>query len=120
MEPKTFSFENQKKVKDFKLIECKAFDTYKDFKADPSGYYILIKVNPEYYTLDVAVCNKDHEIENVFRGRASQDLYLAILEYQKKNDSKWFTDLTHVAYLGKELKKAEFALVSGNLGYFQE
>ena len=40
--------------------------------------------------------------------------------FEKKSGNAWFKDKGHIAYLGKELKKAEWALVAGNAGYVQE
>ncbi len=37
-----------------------------------------------------------------------------------KRNQKWFTVKQHIAYLGKELKKAEIALALGNTGYYQQ
>ena len=54
-----------------------------------------------------------------FRGRKAQDLYYTIFEYEKKHQLKWFSRKDHVAYLGKELKKCEFAIL-GKGDYVQE
>ena len=102
------------------LLECKEYDPYKNFQRDPSGYYILIRPNFGTYRIEVAVCNKDHKIVKIFSGRKPQDLYTGILDYEKKHHHEWFKERSHIAYLGKELKKAELALVSGNNAYFQE
>ena len=110
---------DKKLHKDFEIIQCKLFDDYKDFKTD-NGCYVLIKVDFEFYEIQVGICNYDHEILKMFRGRRAQDLYLAIFDYEQKNGLKWFNEKTHIAYLGKELKKAEIALVLGNTGYYQE
>ena len=115
-----FSWEKQKKSKDYEFIDCSEYDTHKDFHRDPSGYYLLIKVNFEIYRIDVALCAKNHEIEKVFSGRKAQDLYHTILKYEKENSLKWFQEKSHIAYLGKELKKAEIALAMGNNAYCQE
>jgi hypothetical protein len=102
------------------VIHCKSYDPYADFKRDPSGFYILIKVNFSTLAIEVAMCDKDHNIRKIFVGKKCQDLYDTILSYEKKHKLKWFEDKTHIAYLGKELKKAELALVLGNNAYFQE
>jgi len=115
-----YTWEKQKQSKDCQILECPEYDPYKDFKRDPTGYYVLIKVNFECVRIDVGVCNKDHEVVQIFRGRKSQDLYNAIFKYEKKHKIVWFQEKTHIAYLGKELKKAELALVIGHSSYFQE
>ena len=104
---------------DFEVIECKPYDDYKDHKND-NGCYVLIRVDFEHFEIQVAVCNYKHEILKVFKGKRAQDIYDTIFEHEKKNNLKWFTEKQHVAYLGKELKKAEIALSMGNSGYYQE
>ncbi|PIO00263.1 hypothetical protein COT72_00980 [archaeon CG10_big_fil_rev_8_21_14_0_10_43_11] len=105
--------------KEFEIIECVPYDTYKDFTLD-KGCYVLIKVDFEYHELQVAITNYEHEILKVFKGKRAQDVYHAIFEYEKQHKQEWFTQKEHVAYLGKELKKAEIALALGNTGYYQE
>ena len=105
--------------KDFEVIRCKSYDDYKDHKNDNSCY-ILIKVDFEFYEIQVAICNYKHEMLKVFKGKRPQDIYTAIFEYEKKHNLQWFAEKQHIAYLGKELKKAEIALALGNSSYYQE
>jgi len=119
-EQSSCTWKTQKLAEDCQTVECSEYDAYKDFKRDPGGYYALIKVNFELSRIEVGICDKDHTIIQIFRGRKSQDIYNAIFEYEKDNDVVWFQEKTHIAYLGKELKKAELALVMGNSAYFQE
>ena len=115
-----FIWESQIKPEDVEKIDCQEYDPYDHFVRDPSGFYLLIKVNFAEYRVEVAVCDKDHKIIKIFSGRKPQDLYYTILKYEKQNDLQWFKESTHIAYLGKELKKAEIALATGNNAYFQE
>ncbi|HLD02529.1 MAG TPA: DUF4346 domain-containing protein [Candidatus Nanoarchaeia archaeon] len=110
---------DKKLAKDFEVIACKPYNDYLDHKND-DGCYVLIKVDYEFRELQVAVCNYQHEILKVFKGKQAQDLYDGIFEYEKKNNLEWFNQKQHIAYLGKELKKAEIALALGNSGYYQE
>ena len=105
--------------KDFEVIVCKPYDDYKDHK-NADGCYVLIKVDFEFWEIQVAVCNYKHEILKMFRGKRAQDLYTTIFDYDEKHKMNWFTVNQHAAYLGKELKKAEIALSLGNNGYYQE
>lgn len=102
---------------DFKRIKCKNYDNYKDFVIEPSGFYVLIKVNTDCISL--AVCNKDHVIIREFLGKTCQDIYFNLFKYEADNSLKWFTRKDHIAYIGKELKKAEIALATGS-DYVQE
>jgi hypothetical protein len=116
----SYSWEKQKQSDTCETAECPEHDGYKDFKRDPSGYYVLIKVNFSLVRIEVGVCDKDHNVVRIFRGRKSQDIYSAIFNFEKDHKVLWFQEKTHIAYLGKELKKAELALVMGNSAYFQE
>ena len=110
----------QKLSKHCETVQCPDYDNLNDFKRDSSGAYVLIKVNFMVSQIEVGVCNKNHTVEQIFRGKKSQDIYNAIFKYEKAHDVVWFKERTHIAYLGKELKKAELALVMGNSSYFQE
>ena len=115
-----YTWETQKLSDGCETFQCPDYDNYKDFKRDSTGAYVLIKVNFMVSQIEVGVCNKDHVVVQIFRGRKSQDIYNAIFKYEKDHDVVWFKEKTHIAYLGKELKKAELALVMGNSAYFQE
>ena len=115
-----YTWFSQKKAKDCEEIECPDYDPYKDFKRDPTGYYVLIKTQWDILRISVAICNKDNEVIKIFKGKRAQDLYHTIFQYEKKHNLEWFKEKFHVAYLGKELKKAELALVIGVKDYFQE
>jgi len=47
-------------------------------------------------------------------------LYHHIFECEKKEGTQWFIDKDHIAYLGKEFKKAELVLLVGDDSYVQE
>ena len=103
---------------DFKLIQCIDYDPIKNFHRDPTGFYVLIRCDI-HGAIEVAICDKKHVIIKAFQGKKAQDLYYTIFEYEKKHQLKWFSRKDHVAYLGKELKKAELALVNKEI-YVQE
>ena len=110
----------QNKTKDCECILCPEYDPYKDFSRDPSGFYVLICLDFSGMNIEVAVCDKRHAIVKIFRGSKAQDVYEGIFQYEKKHRLIWFKDKGHIAYLGKELKKAELALALGQNNYFQE
>jgi len=116
---KDYVWHKQSISQDLTVINCPVYDPIKDFRRDPTGVYVLIKCDVKNGLIEVAICDKKHTIIKVFRGGKSQDLYGAIFEYEKKHDLKWFSRKDHAAYLGKELKKAEFGL-AGKEGYIQE
>jgi len=116
-----FVWKNQKTVDNCETIDCPEYDIYKSFKMEPTGYYVLIRLNFADYRVEVGIChNKDHKVKKIFSGRKAQDIYDAIFKYEYTNKLEWFTEKSHIAYLGKELKKAEIALAMGNSAYYQE
>jgi len=116
----TYKWKTQTLSEDCQTIECPVYDNIKDFKRDPTGFYVLIKVNLDDSLIEVGICDKDHNIVQIFRGQKSQDVYNAIFKYEKDHNIVWFQEKTHIAYLGKEFKKAEIALLSGHSDYLQE
>lgn len=116
----SYHWATQKAAKGLVKIDCKSYDGIKDFKRDPTGYYVLIKVNFETYSIEMGICDKNHNIIAILSGKKPQDIYDAAFKLEKKMNIHIFKEKTHIAYLGKELKKAEIALVTGNNSYFQE
>ena len=108
----------QKQAKDFEVINADKYDDYKDFRID-KGCYVLIRVYSDTHEIGVGICDYNHAILKEFRGTRAQDLYTTIFDYSEKHKKSWFNRLEHVAYLGKELKKAEICLAMGN-EYVQE
>ena len=106
--------------KEYEVVQTKPYDDYKDFKMEPAGHYIVVKLLWDRNQISVLVCSKDHEVVKEFRGRRAQDLYHAMFSYEEEHNLQWFTLKDHIAYIGKELKKAEIALALGNSSYFQE
>ena len=102
-----YSWASQRMIENCPIIDSPVYDPYKDFRRDKSGIYILIRVDFSTLTIDVAICDKDNIIVAVFRGVTPQDIYEAIFKYEKQHELNWFTDKAHMAYLGKELKKAQ-------------
>ena len=109
---------DKKIAEDFEVINVKRWDDYKDFRTD-DGCYVLIRTYMDTHDVGVAICDYNHTILKEFRGRRAQDLYTAIFDYAAKNNKSWFKRFDHVAYLGKELKKAEICLAVG-IEYIQE
>ena len=115
--------ENMKSQQGLEMIECPPIDR-DSMEMDDSGYWFLIRPNFRYGTIEVAICHKDHSqpledenkhIKEIYWGRSAQDIYHKILR-----ETEYVNFLTHAAYLGKELKKAELALVLGIQKFYQE
>ncbi|MAF99522.1 MAG: hypothetical protein CMH61_02820 [Nanoarchaeota archaeon] len=95
-----------------KIVNAK-YDDNTEFKIDRKGYF-LIRVNERTSRIEVAFCNKDHEITLKVIGKKPIDIYHTILNKEKVPIRK-----DHAAYLGRELQKAYFALSKG-LNYIQD
>jgi len=100
------------KADDFEVVNVPKFNEIKDFNLD-KGCYVLIKIYRDTKEIGVAICNYSNIILKEFRGCKALDIYEEIFK------SDYITSLSHAAYLGKELKKAEIALESGS-EYYQE
>ena len=100
-------------------IECKHFVRW-NLELDGTEFYVLIRIDYSDGYIHVGIADemaKKPFIE--FYGDKAQDIYHAIFEYEQKHGKQWFNSKTHMAYLGKELKKAEMALAIGST-YYQE
>ena len=115
-----FVWQKQSMVSELEVIDCPVLDPIKDFRRDPTGYYVLVRVVKSPMPIEVAICDKHHQIVKVFRGEHAVDIYESIFRYEKRQKVEWFSLKGHAAYLGKELKKAEIALERGAGGYTQE
>jgi tetrahydromethanopterin S-methyltransferase subunit A len=75
-------------------------------KLDKAGYFVILpskkngSILVEHYSYDNKFLRK-------IRGRNSRDIYFTII------NNKWVTELSHAAYLGKELARAELSLKKG-------
>jgi len=81
-EKASFVWKSQKLADGCETIDCPEYDPYKDYKGDSTGVYVLVRVNFATYRIEVAVCNKSHEIIKIFSGRKPQDIYDAIFKFE--------------------------------------
>lgn len=114
-----YVWHKQSIIPNLEMIDCFVYDDIKDFKIEPSGHYVLIRIDAAEGLIEAAVCNKKHVIIKVFRARRAQALYHGIFAYERRYRKKWFTSKDHIAYLGKEFNKAELALKK-RTKYWQE
>jgi len=88
---------------------------YKDpnqVKLDKEGYFVIV---PKAETGHILVehYSNQNELLHIIQGENARDLYWTILE------GGWVSELSHAAYLGKELMAAELSLKYG-FKYFQD
>ncbi len=75
-------------------------------KLDKAGYFVILPVQ-ERKVIHVEHYSYDNSLLHVIEGISPRSLYLQIIE------QNWVTEMTHAAYLGKELAKAELNLSLG-------
>ncbi|HEX7973156.1 MAG TPA: hypothetical protein VF498_02010, partial [Anaerolineales bacterium] len=83
-------------------------DTGRPIPLDKAGYFVILPV-ADREVINVEHYSYDNTLLHVIEGPNARALYLAIV------DRGWMTELSHAAYLGKELAKAELALKLGKV-----
>lgn len=78
----------------------------KKLKMDKAGYFVVI-LSPEKKTIIVEHYAYDNKLLHIVEGKESPSIYFTIIE------NGWITELSHAAYLGRELAKAELSLKYG-------
>lgn len=81
-------------------------ETDRPVKLDKTGYFVILPV-PDRKVIQVEHYSYDNSLLHVIEGVSSRSLYLKIIE------AGWVSELSHAAYLGKELAKAELNLTLG-------
>ncbi len=71
---------------------------------DKAGYFVILPL-PEKGIISVEHYSYDDKLLRTIEGKDARSLYWTIIE------NNWVTQLSHAAYLGKELAKAELSLV---------
>jgi hypothetical protein len=79
------------------------YDGRKEWRMDPKGFF-TIKPFPEDGLIRVRHYNARHELVCTLEGRTAEEIYNTIIKQEM------VSLLSHAAYLGSELQKAEIAL----------
>ena len=98
-----------KEDQEAEIIEAK-YDRLRDFKMDPTGYF-LIRINNN--KIEAAFCKAQNKVEKVVVGTTAMEVYNTIIR------ENLISTLQHAADLGSELQKAEIALKE-NIKYIQD
>lgn len=78
----------------------------KNIKLDKAGYFVILP-SKKNKTILVEHYSYDNKLLREIKGKASRDIYFTII------NNKWVTELSHAAYIGKELARAELAIKKG-------
>ena len=90
-------------IKEVELIQAKEPT---NIIMDKAGYFVILPI-PEKNIINVEHYSYDNTLLRVIEGKDARSIYWTIIE------NKWVTFLSHAAYLGKELTKAELSLKYG-------
>ncbi len=73
---------------------------------DRAGYFVIVPL-ADRGIISVEHYDYDDTLLRTIEGKTARALYRKLIE------GKWVTELSHAAYLGRELTKAELALIDG-------
>ena len=79
---------------------------------DNAGYFVIIP-QPEKKIIIAEYYSYDNKLLRIIEGKDAKSIYWTIIQ------NKWVTQLSHAAYLGKELMKAELSIKMG-IKYVQD
>ena len=74
---------------------------------DKAGYFVIIPQQGKKFII-VEHYSYDNKLLRVIEGKDARSIYWTIIQ------NKWVTQLSHAAYLGKELMKAELSIKMGS------
>ncbi len=75
-------------------------------KLDPAGYFVIYPIT-ERGVIHLEHYAYDNRLLHTLESTSPRALYLRLIE------EGWVTEMSHAAYLGKELVKAEISLKTG-------
>jgi tetrahydromethanopterin S-methyltransferase subunit A len=78
----------------------------KNIKLDKAGYFVILPLKKTAIIL-VEHYSYDNKLMRKIEGKTGRDIYFTII------NNKWVSELTHAAYLGKELARAELSIKKG-------
>jgi tetrahydromethanopterin S-methyltransferase subunit A len=79
---------------------------------DRAGYFVILPLRDKG-TISVEHYSPDNRLLRIIEGKDSAGIYRTIVK------NKWVTQLSHAAYLGKELARAELSMTL-NFKYIQD
>ena len=97
------------KAKNVPVIEAKEPEKV---ELDKAGYFVIIP-QPQDSVITVEHYSYENKLLRIIKGIDSRAIYWTIIE------NEWVTQLSHAAYIGKELAKAELSIKLG-FKYVQE
>jgi len=100
------SLDNKKPIaSSIEILNAEEKDPNK-VKLDKAGYFVIVP-KADSGTILVEHYSYANQLLRIIKGEDSRDIYWTIIE------NGWVTELSHAAYLGKELTKAEMSIKLG-------
>ncbi len=81
-------------------------ETEQPVKLDKAGYFVILPI-ADRKVIHVEHYSYDNSLLHILEGTSARSLYLKVIE------QNWVSEMSHAAYLGKELAKAQFSLNFG-------
>ncbi len=75
-------------------------------RMDPAGYFVIVPL-PDRGLINVEQYAYDNSLLRTIEGATARAIYLKLIQ------EGWVSEVSHAAYLGKELAKAELSLQHG-------
>jgi len=89
------------------------YDDDKEFSLDPAGYLLIRIHEGELEVGLIKAGDQPHQVQQIVAGKTALEVYMTVYK------QKWDLRGDHMAYLGRELAKAEFCLARGQ-NYVQD
>jgi tetrahydromethanopterin S-methyltransferase subunit A len=84
-------------------VEIIRAEKSKKVELDEAGYFVILPLRDKG-TISVEHYSTDHRLLRIIEGTEPGDIYRTII------GNRWVTELSHAAYLGKELARAELSM----------
>jgi len=88
------------------FVEIQRAKPAKRLKLDPAGYFVIMAMRGKEHPLLIEHYSNDGRLMHMIEGKDSASICATLIE------QKLISQLDHAAYLGRELAKAEFSLLS--------
>ena len=95
----------KKKVIGVQVVNAEEKDPHK-IKLDKAGYFVII-LKPQVGKILVEHYTNNNQLLRIIKGDNARNIYWTIIE------NGWVTEMSHAAYLGKELTRAEMSMKQG-------
>lgn len=95
----------KKRIIEVQVVNAEEKDPHK-VKLDKAGYFVIIP-KPNIGKILVEHFANDNQMLRIIKGDNARNIYWTILE------NGWVTEMSHAAYLGKELTRAELSMKQG-------